>query len=139
LLASGYRYGDAPPTITGIDPNVVPLAGGVDVTIHGTGFNADGDWSIGGLPLENVQRLDAQRVIGRAPAQTTPGPVDVRLSQEGGEAVLAQGLEYPATRRRRGSTTSTPGDEGALVDILVSTDEPLRGISFAFRYPADSL
>ncbi|HLU48250.1 MAG TPA: IPT/TIG domain-containing protein, partial [Planctomycetota bacterium] len=139
VLASGYRYGDAPPTITGIDPNVVPLVGGVDVTIHGTGFNADGDWSIGGLPLENVQRLDAQRVIGRAPAQTTPGPVDVRLSQESGEAVLAQGLEYTAKLLRLGSTTSTPGDESALVDMLVSTDEPLRGISFAFRYPADSL
>lgn len=136
ILATAYRYGDPPPTIASVEPDLVPVGGGVEMTIRGTGFSEGAIWLLGSSALVDVRRIDDTLVTGLVPPRGDAGPVDLEVHQSSGDAVLPASVEYTAKVLRVGTASAAPGERTA-VDVRISTDESLRAFSFAVSYPAD--
>ena len=72
------------PTVSGVSPSNGPLAGGMAVTITGTGFPATVDSVfIGAARLGNLVRVSATQLTGTTPARGTAGAVDVAVFTSG--------------------------------------------------------
>jgi len=61
-------YTSAAPTVTSISPNSGPLAGGITVTITGTGFQSGVTVSIGGNLATNVNLVSQNSITATTPA-----------------------------------------------------------------------
>lgn len=98
-VSPGFTYANpvgAPPAITSIVPSTGREAGGTTVTITGSGFSAQGTWTLGGKTLENVATVTGSLVTARTPAGT-PGKKDlVYVAPDGRVALRLQGFEYLA-------------------------------------------
>lgn len=97
-LPAGYTYtGEALPaataTLTAVDPDHGPVAGGNGITLTGSGFKAGAAVRIGALAATNVTVESATRIVARAPAGS-PGPASVRLIQSGTMAALEDGYTF---------------------------------------------
>lgn len=66
ILAQGYEYLPAP-TIAGVLPDEIPAAGGVRITVTGTGFEPGAFVTLDGVPALNVQVDGATRLTALAP------------------------------------------------------------------------
>lgn len=78
--------------LTEASPQVGPLSGGNQVTLIGAGFGnpIESVW-FGSQAATDVMRINSLRVVVRAPASTTAGPVDVKVIDRFGE-IVAQGI-----------------------------------------------
>lgn len=126
------------PTLNQVQPGVGSERGGTRVTLRGTGFAEPAEVHFGEAPATNVVVLDEVSIAATTPAGPR-GPVEVRVSTEGGESRLPEGFEYLAELRLdRVSPARVPEDGGVLVvlegegfdvDTLVFFDRvPLRGL-----------
>ncbi|GAA3048718.1 hypothetical protein GCM10010464_11210 [Pseudonocardia yunnanensis] len=88
-----YQYVVAP-TVTDIDPDAGPTAGGTGVTITGTGLTTTNSVTFDGVPASFVVINDTE-VSAVTPAGTA-GAVDVVVTTTGGSATLAGGFTYVA-------------------------------------------
>lgn len=86
---------DAPaPTITSIDPEEGSDAGGIAVTIIGTGFREGASVSIGGSPATNVTVVSPTTITCTTPAGTA-GPSDVVVTNPDGQSdTLEDGFTF---------------------------------------------
>ena len=89
LLAMGFEY-VAPPSVTSLDPDRGPTAGGTDVTISGAGFDYTVLVEFDGVPATTTTFLDAETIIAEAPPHAE-GAVDVRVHREDGAETVAPG------------------------------------------------
>ncbi|MEW6127530.1 MAG: IPT/TIG domain-containing protein [Acidobacteriota bacterium] len=96
-LTNGFTYNAPPapaPTITGISPNTGTVAGGLTVTISGTGFVSGATASFGGTPATNVNVVSATSITATTPAHTA-GAVDVTVTNPDNQsATLTNGFTY---------------------------------------------
>ncbi len=104
-LIDGYTYVDEPDpdpepepepslSITGVDPDRGPEAGGTAVTVIGTGFQEAAIVEFGAASCLDVIVVDDTAIDCITPAGP-PGPVDVRvMNPDKGSAVLPDGFTY---------------------------------------------
>lgn len=132
VLEGGYEY-ISTLSVTEVTPGTVPSTGGVEVTITGSGFDADTRVSFGGATgLRHVPiSATSMRVI------TPPhvrGAVDVRASNRDVTAMLPQGMTYfdplslesvrPATAPIAGGIPVTLIGTGLSLDMIVEFGGP---------------
>lgn len=92
-LTNGYTYIQAK-TITGISPNVGPIAGGTNITIYGTGFSGAATALIGGVAITSPTVVSEYVITGNTPAGSL-GAANVVVNDT--ETItLADGFTYQA-------------------------------------------
>jgi biopolymer transport protein ExbB len=88
LSACGVAHGAAAsPSVSRIDPNTAPTAGGVKLTISGSGFDTSDEQPaevlIGGSPCSDVVVHSSTRITAIAPRSKTAGAVDLVIRHSG--------------------------------------------------------
>jgi hypothetical protein len=83
----------AAPTLTGINPNQGPTAGGTNVTVTGTNFTASSTVQIGGVAAANVSFVSSTSLTATTPANAA-GPANVSVTTVGGTGALNNGFTY---------------------------------------------
>jgi hypothetical protein len=78
----------APPTVTNVNPNAGPLAGGTAVTITGTNLTGATSVTFGGLAATGVVVNSATSISAMSPADSA-GTVDVRVTTAGGTSAVS--------------------------------------------------
>lgn len=112
-----YIPAGTPPTITDVDPNQGPTAGGTTVTIGGTNFEGDTTVSFDGVPATNTTVVSPTEITATTPAGTA-GAVDVSVTTGSGQtATLPNGYTYIAdstggNNGGNGGTTAGNGNGG---------------------------
>lgn len=92
-----YQYNGAP-TITSIQPNNGPMAGGTNVIIVGTGFDPVTTVTIGGQPATGLVFTGNTTISLNTPASATPGGRDVVVfSSQNGTITAVNGFTYNPT------------------------------------------
>jgi len=92
-LEDGFTY-IAPPTVTAIDPNEGPIAGGTEVTITGTDFVSGATVSIGGNPATGVEFVSSTELSATTP-EGTAGAKDVVVTNPDTQFdTLVEGFTY---------------------------------------------
>ncbi|MBM4396985.1 MAG: IPT/TIG domain-containing protein [Deltaproteobacteria bacterium] len=82
------------PSITLLDPNKGPIAGGTEVTITGQDFRAGCSVAFGGVPAASVTLVGADEVRAVTPAHAA-GTVTITLANpDGGEAACPNCFEF---------------------------------------------
>ncbi|MAB80752.1 MAG: hypothetical protein CMJ89_15495, partial [Planctomycetes bacterium] len=160
LFLNAFTYDDGP-TITSILPASGTTEGGTSVLVFGRGFQnaSSGPLSVtfGGLPATNIQILADTAILCDTPT-SNPGPVDVVVSNDIGQAVFPAAFTYiapaptldsisPASGTSLGDTLITlmgsgfsnylPGENTILIGDLPATDVSLLSdFSLTCRAPA---
>jgi hypothetical protein len=134
LLEGGYRYGGPGPVLTGVAPPEGSTSGGIRLVIRGQNFTPDAVLSFGGIPLEDLEVIDATTIEGTLPPSGTTGPVDVELEQGLDVAVLPGGFTYKAHAIRIAAAAAAAGQKGAPVGLLVTSPAALSAVSFGFLF-----
>jgi uncharacterized repeat protein (TIGR01451 family) len=91
-----------PPTITSINPNSGPAAGGTSVTITGTNFKSGATVTFGGKPGTSVVVVSATRITAVTPTMTA-GPVNVVVTNPDGQSA---NVGFTFTANSKGTTTT---------------------------------
>jgi len=107
-----YIPAGTPPTITGVNPNQGPTAGGTTVTIGGTNFDGDDTTvSFDGVPATDTTVVSPTEITATTPAGTA-GAVDVTVTTGSGqEATLPDGYTYIADSNDGGTPGTGNGDD----------------------------
>ncbi len=121
-LANGFTYVAPPqpaPSISGISPNVGPIAGGTVVTISGANFQAGATVTIGGVAA-TVGSVSANS-IGATTGAHAAGTVDVVVTNPDTQsATLPLGFTYasgPANQPPSVTITATPQQGAAPLNV----------------------
>jgi len=107
-------------TVTSLNPNNGPLAGGTTVTITGTNFPATVDSvRVGTGRLGSLVRVSATQLTGKTPAGSTPGAVNVTsYTTTAGSGTCASCFTYnPPVRVTGVSPDNGPWGGGTAVTI----------------------
>jgi hypothetical protein len=104
-------------TIASIDPDHVPLGGGVPVTVRGSGFAEGAVLIAGGFASPLVTPVDDSTLLAVAP-DGPAGTVDVLVATTQGQAVMRGGLTYVGV---------APGSEGIALDAVEPASGPTAG------------
>ncbi|NOZ00872.1 MAG: hypothetical protein GXP54_03160, partial [Deltaproteobacteria bacterium] len=91
-LENGFFY-ETSITITGVEPDVGPPAGGTPIRVKGSGFLGDSALLVGGRPAVSWQFIDTETVVAIAPPGT-PGPRDVTVFNRLGSATAKKAFTY---------------------------------------------
>lgn len=123
-LPAGYTY-VPPPTVAGVDPRTVAVAGGQNVVITGTGFVAgETTVTIGGVAATDVRVVSGTTLACTAPAHA-PGSADIVVTTPGGTASLSGAVTYFAPPAITGFTP-LQGLAGTVVTISGTGFDPDR-------------
>jgi hypothetical protein len=88
-IASAFTA-EAVPTFTTITPNSGTLAGGTNVTITGTNFEAGATIYFGATGV-SADSLNSTTIVATVPSSASTGAVDVRIQNSNGEEVTSSG------------------------------------------------
>ncbi|MGH9162676.1 MAG: IPT/TIG domain-containing protein, partial [Vicinamibacteraceae bacterium] len=147
---SGFDYDEiGEPTVTSVDPNRGPHAGGVEVIVIGTNFVADSEVTFGDLPATDADVLSPTVIRATVPPSGVPTtddfPVAVAVTNPEGSGVLPDGFTYtdqpagPPTIDEGGITPpSGPVSGGTQVTITGTNFTPDATVSFGGK-PAPSV
>ena len=117
-LSNGYTYVAVtapPPTVTSLNPNSGPTAGGNGLTITGTGFQAGATVSFGGTAATGVTVASSMSIVATAPAHAA-GAVDVVITNPDGQsATLPGGYSYSAAEGSLGLNVAQGDPNSATV------------------------
>ncbi|MBV9950386.1 MAG: IPT/TIG domain-containing protein [Acidimicrobiia bacterium] len=91
-LTNGFRY-FAVPTVTSVDPTEGPVAGGVAVTIHGSGFTGATSVTFGDAEATDVDVVDGTTITATLPAHVA-GTVDVVVTTPDASGTGADAFTY---------------------------------------------
>ena len=91
-LASGFTY-IAPPTVTNVNPNTGPTAGGASVTITGTNYLAGATVTFGGSAATSVVVVNNTTITATTPAGSA-GAVTVTVTVGAQSGSLTNGYTY---------------------------------------------
>lgn len=92
-LPDGYTYVPPAPTLASVDPATGTTAGGVTITLTGTGFGPDTTVTFGDVDATDVTVVSATELTVTLPPGAA-GDVDVTVTGDGGEDTLLNGFEY---------------------------------------------
>ena len=121
VLAGGFRYHRLP-TLTTLTPATGRAGGGTNVTVTGSGFQADGAGvptvRFGSTPATSVVVLSDTTLTCVTPAGTPGSSVDVRLANANGSATLTSAFRYHGVPSLTGlSPTRGPAAGGTSVTL----------------------
>ncbi len=125
-LTSGFTYQRSPPTLSGVTPNTVPLAGGLKVLLSGKGFVPGATVSIGGTQVPPTF-VDSTLLFVTAPAHAV-GQVDVVVTNPDSQlSTLANGLTYADIQLGNAPTVTSVAPlrgptTGGTVALVVGTN-----------------
>ena len=91
-LEAAFTY-EVHPQVVEVLPNHGDVAGGVAVTLHGSGFSPGAQVRIGALPAAGVVVVDDQTITATTPPGTA-GLANVRVTVDGDEDVLIGGFAF---------------------------------------------
>jgi len=129
-----------PTSVTGLSPNLGPVAGGTMVTISGTGFTGVTAVDFGSSPATNVTVVNATSITADSPPGSI-GPVDVTVAAAGGTSAtsLADLFTYAAVPAVSSlSQASGPAAGGTLLTITGSGFVGATAVDFG-AVPATNL
>lgn len=126
-VAMGSRmteaFGYSPPIITSVEPTVVPLAGGVNVTVRGRLFAGAAGAAIDAANIVPTINSDTEIVLV-APAHAA-GPVPVSVTNGGLTGTLANAITYAGAVIAK--VTPKRGPEGQTTNVVI-TGERFAGL-----------
>ncbi len=91
-LAGGFTY-LAPPTVSGVSPNIGATTGGTAVTITGTNFAAGATVTFGGIAATSVVVVNGTTITAATPPGSA-GAVSVTVIVSGQSGSLTNGFNY---------------------------------------------
>lgn len=118
------------PVIYSVTPGRGPLSGGTEVMIYGDRFAPDATVYFGKNPAAGVTRISAGQLAATTPPGAAAGAVDVRVSQTGGEALLAGAFTYEDASEIEIGWCIFQGPASTSV-LVQNTTETLYGRVFA--------
>lgn len=123
--AGGYTYvSSATPTVTSVSPSGGPVAGGVGVTITGTGFNAGATVVFGSTALTGVTVVNSTTITATAPAGSAETKAVVTVTNTDGKiGSLTDAYTFHAAPT---VTSVTPN----IVNTTGGTEVTLAGTGF---------
>lgn len=77
-----------------VEPSSGPVAGGSSVTLFGSGFKADGEFRIGGVPAPVVRAKSSGEVVLLLPRSAHAGRVAIEVTIDGEHAELRDAFAY---------------------------------------------
>lgn len=116
-----------PPTVDSYNPTSGPAAGGITLTIKGTGFQPGALVRLGVFDCANVVRLDAETLLAVTPA-TVPGSYALTVVNPDGQSAIAgdlyEAIAQPALPPKPKITSlvppSGPTSGGAVIELIGS-------------------
>jgi hypothetical protein len=119
-LANGFTY-VAGPTVTGVTPNSGSTAGGVQVTITGTGFTAVPTVTFGGSAGTGVAFINSTQIRATVPAHAAGAVAVIVSNPDGQSGVLANGFTYAAPDAPQPTSVSpASGTTGGGYTVTIS-------------------
>ena len=109
LGSVGVAMAEPPPTVTSINPESGPTAGGTPVTITGSGFVSPATVTIGSA-ASGVEVI-SETEIKATTAVTTVGPVEVMVSDENGTSTGGPQIHLYRPPAERGKHHPEPGSD----------------------------
>jgi len=79
----------APPDVTGISPNVGPIAGGTSITITGTGFTGASGVSFDSTAAASFSVVSDTSITATSPVVSAAGVVDVTVTNSAGTSEVS--------------------------------------------------
>jgi hypothetical protein len=98
---------DGKPTIVAIPNATVPVAGGTQIIIAGTGLAGVTSVTIGGVLAEIVSKTDTAITV-KVPTSNQPGAADVVVTNDKGSATKANAVVYTSTQTPSPTPTTSP-------------------------------
>ena len=114
-LATGFTY-IAPPTVTNVNPNTGPTAGGASVTITGTNFLSGATVTFGGTAATSVVVVNSTTITATTPVGNA-GAVTVTVTVGAQSGSLTNGYTYSSQ-----VVVVTP--PGSFAGVLAGTAAP---------------
>ncbi|MCK6481836.1 MAG: Ig-like domain-containing protein, partial [Planctomycetes bacterium] len=121
--------------VTAVTPSAGPATGGTRILVQGALFEPQATVTIGGKPAEAVLFVDQRNILCTVPPAASPSasegtPVDVVVSNGGGDATLADGFTYEADVDRPSIASVVPaaGATGVATNLqkmVFVLDEPV--------------
>jgi hypothetical protein len=135
-LQNAFQYTQQPPptpapSVSSVSPNSGSISGGTQVTISGQNFAAGCVVRFGGVDASQVTFNNSSQITAVTPAQTAPGPVNVRVINPDGQAnALSNAFQYtqPPPPTPAPSIASVSPNSGPLAG---STSVIINGQNFA--------
>jgi hypothetical protein len=123
------------PAVSSVGPTLTPLAGGVSVTVTGTGFTPDAMLTVGGVAATGVTVQSPVAIVATLPAApgTGAGTYDVVVSEASGTSPVspADRVTYEAIPGVTGvSPSAGPVTGGSEVTITGTGFSPDATVSF---------
>jgi len=117
-LTNGYTYLGPAPTVTGVNPNNGPAAGGTPITISGTNFVSGATVTLGGTGATNVVVVNSTTITATTPAHAA-GAVTVTVTNPDTQSgSLTNGYTYnPAPTVTGVSPNHGPAAGGTSITI----------------------
>jgi hypothetical protein len=136
---NAYRYGGPDPVLTSVEPARGPVDGGIEITLRGTDFDDSVRFSLGSTSLADAVIIDGTTAIATLPPAAGAGSRDVVATFDGGESRLGGAFDYVTETIRVSDAVLPVGISSAPIDVLVSSDVPLKGFSFPLRYDTNRM
>ena len=130
-LVNGYTYtsSNPAPTVTSIAPNTGSSAGGISVTITGTGFLTGATVSLGGTAATNVTVVGPTSITATTPAHAA-GAVNVTVTNTDAQAgTLPSGYTYTNPAPTVGSITPNTGTANGGTAVTINGTGFLPGVT----------
>ena len=117
-LTNGYTYLGPAPTVTGVNPNNGPTAGGTPITISGTNFVSGATATLGGTAATNVVVVNSTTITATTAAHAA-GAVTVTVTNPDTQSgSLTNGYTYnPAPTVTGVSPNNGPAAGGTSITI----------------------
>ena len=108
-------------TLTGVNPNSGTAAGGVPVTLTGSGLTGATNVTFGGTPATNINVINTSTVSAITPAHVA-GAVDVVIDTPAGGATLVNGYTYVSTAAGQPSAGGVIACiNGGMLNLIAAT------------------
>ena len=117
----------AAPTVSAVNPNAGPIAGGTSVTITGTNFTGATAVSFGGTAATSFAVVSATSITATSPAHAA-GAVDVTVTTPNGTSATSASdtFTYAAgSPITMGETTITPNSDSGNANLLLAQQASL--------------
>lgn len=124
-LPDAYRF-VGEPEIWSFYPTRGAIAGNTFVTLQGQGFEGDVELTLGGRPVEDLERTGPNTLTFRTPANTA-GPQELDLRVEGQPVEAPYPYTYFNPLSTFGGASGAPIDGAVNITVLTLDGQPIAG------------
>ena len=132
VLAGGFTFGSASPTVSSVSPNSGGTAGGTVVTVTGSNFVSGATVAFGGTSATNISFVSSSQLKATTPAHAS-GSVNVGVTNpDGGNAVLTGGFTFGTATLSINSVSPISGPAAGGTTVTISGSNFQSGVSVTF-------